>query len=158
MKLRLSLTLLLILFVPEALTAQSRVAAERAWRPFLAEFRAAVERRDREALKKLMVPDFYTSGGVGDDNRDGDSRDETFEFWGEPGVRGWEAFGRILSQGSVPTAAWRDAGGKRKYVSRIAPPAANVRRNIERESIDWYAVFEFREGRWYCTTLVQCCD
>lgn len=50
----------------------------------------------------MMAEDFFTSGGIGDDNQDGDSRDETFEFWGEPHTRGWEAFDKVLAQGTAP--------------------------------------------------------
>ena len=158
MKFLLSAILLLALLAPPARAAQNNVAAERAWKPFFAAFRVAVKKRDRVALKKMMVEDFFTSGGIGDDNQDGDSRDETFEFWDESHTRGWEAFGKVLSQGTAAMAAWWDHGEKRKYVSRVAPPAANIRRNIKRALIDWYAIFEFREGRWVCTVFAQCCD
>jgi hypothetical protein len=150
----LSLTLL----VPQTAATQTKVAAERAWKPFIAAFRAALKKRDRAALKKMMAEDFFTSGGIGDDNQDGDSRDETFEFWDESHTRGWEAFDKVLAQGTAPMAAWWDQGERRKYVSRVAPPAANVRRNIKRALIDWYAIFEFRDGSWVCTVFAQCCD
>jgi len=58
----------------------------------------------------------------------------------------------------VPMAAWWDQGKRREYVSRVGPPAANIRRNLTQVRIDWYAVFEFRDGNWYCTFFVQCCD
>ena len=153
----IAVSLSLILLAPGAAPAKKDAAAERAWKPFIAAFRAAVKRRDREALKKLMVPDFFTSGGVGDDNRDGDSRDESFAFWGDGVTRGWEALDRTLAQGTVPYTYMRDA--RDKTPMRVAPPAANVRRSIVRGDVDWYAIFEFRaDGRWYCTHFVQCCD
>jgi len=48
-------------------------------------------------------------------------------------------------------------GSKRKYLSRVGPPSANIRSNM-RNGLDWYAVFEFRNGRWFCTIFNQCCD
>lgn len=132
--------------------------AERAWKPFLSAFRAALKRRDREALKTMMARDIFFSGGGGDDDGDGDTREEAFRFWDERNVRGWEAFDKVMAKGTVPKAAWRDGGGRAKHVGRVAPPAANSRRNVRRGAVDWYAVFEFRDGRWYCTVFSQCCD
>jgi hypothetical protein len=146
------------MLVPQLVAAQRNAVAERAWKPFVSAFRATIKRRDREALKKMMVRDFYFSAGGGDDNHDGDSGDEAFAFWDEPYTQGWEAFDKVLVRGSVPMAAWSDDGRKRKYISRVAPPAANIRRNMKLQNIDWYAVFEFRHGRWYCTVFNQCCD
>jgi hypothetical protein len=150
--------LLLILLAPHIVTAQKDDAAERAWEPFFNSFRAAVKSRDRKALKKMMTRDFYFSAGGGDDDHDGDTRDEAFEFWDDKHVRGWEALDRILAQGTVPMASWWDGGRKRKFASRVAPPAANVRRNMKRAGVEWYAVFEFRGGQWYCTIFNECCD
>jgi hypothetical protein len=152
------IALAIALLVPQLAAAQTNAVAKRAWRPFLSAFRGAIKRRDREALKKMMVREFHFSGGGGDDNHDGDSRDEAFQFWDEPYTQGWKAFDKVLTRGSVPMAAWWDDGRKRKYISRVTPPAANVRRNIEREAIHWYAIFEFRDGQWYCTLFNQCCD
>jgi hypothetical protein len=50
-----------------------QAAADRAWPEFFNAFRTAVHNRDRAALKRLMVRDFFFSGGGGDDNLDGDS-------------------------------------------------------------------------------------
>ncbi len=138
-------------------TNQRNVDPDRAWESFFPTFRDAVRRRDREALKEMMIPEFFYSGGGGCD--DGDCRDEAFEFWDDPHVRGWRAFDRILAEGAVPQAAWWDAGRNREHPSRVAPRAANSRRNIDAGIIEWYAIFEFREdGRWYCTIFNQCCD
>ena len=136
-----------------------RIEAERAWPAFFVKFRAAVKRRDRSAIKEMMVKDFYFSGGGGDDNHDGDSRDEAFAYWDDQHFIGWKALDRTLAGGTVPTARWwgNSADGKR-YPSRVAPPAANIRRNIDRARIDWLAFFEFRNGRWYCTSFSECCD
>ena len=157
MRASLIIVLMLALLVPPATQAQGGVSAEREWRTFFSAFRAAVKKRDREVLKKMLARDIFFSGG-GDDNGDGDTRDEAFQLWDDPHVRGWEAFDKILSQGTVPKAAWWDGGRRRRHVSRVSPPAANIRRNVRREAIDWYAIFEFRDGRWYCTIFNQCCD
>jgi hypothetical protein len=150
------LYLTLLLLAPHAAAAQTKADAERAWRPFFAAFREAAKRRDREALKKMMAADFFTSGGVGDDNQDGDHRDEAFAFWDEPYTRGWEALDRTLAAGVAPYTAARV---RDKTLRRVAPPAANVRRLTPRMGLDWHAVFEFREdGRWYCAVFAQCCD
>lgn len=148
----------LLCLIPQTICAQTKTSAERAWKPFFVAFRAAARRGDREALKKMMVPDFYFSGGGGDDNGDGDTREEAFQFFSEPYTAGWKALDRALAQGSVPMAAWWERGAKRKYASRISPPAANIRSNIDRAKVDWLAIFEFRAGRWYCTSFSQCCD
>jgi hypothetical protein len=146
------------LLVPQPAAAGRNPAAERAWKPFFASFRAAVQRRDREALKKMMVKDFYFSGGGGDDNQDGDMRDDAFNFWDKPYIRGWEALGRTLRLGTAPTAAWWNCSSTTRCIGRVSPPAANSRRVINRASIDWLAFFEFREGHWYCTSFSECCD
>jgi hypothetical protein len=142
----------LLLLAPQAASAQRRSDAERAWGPFFAAFRRAVKERDRSALRGMMSDDFFSSGG----NDPG--QDAAFEFWDGPNVRGWEAFEKVLARGTVPQAAWWDAGRESKHPGRVAPPAANVRRNVTRGAVDWYAVFEFRDGRWYCTVFNQCCD
>lgn len=147
----------LLLLAPYAVSAQTN-AAERAWKPFFTTFRAAVKRRDREALKKMLAPDFLaTLGGIDDANGDGDIRDDVLLYWDEPQARRWEALERTLAMGTVPYTYRHDAGDKTP--KRVAPPAANVRRSMARGDVDWYAIFEFRaDGRWYCTDFVQCCD
>jgi hypothetical protein len=152
MKLSGILVSLVLLFASNTLAADKRLAAERAWKPFFTTFRSAVKKRDRVALRKMMSADFFSSGG-------NDSGPEAaFKFWDDSHVRGWKAFNKVLNQGTVPMAAWWDSGRKRKYISRVCPPAANLRKNIEGVAIDWYAIFEFRDGRWYCTIFNQCCD
>ena len=152
MKLSRIILISLIFLIPYTTRAQTKVSAEGAWKPIFAAFRAAVKKRDRDALRKMMPADFFSSCG----NDAG--AEAAFQFWDDPNVRGWEAFTKVLARGTVPMAAWWDAGGKRKYISRVAPPSANVRRNMKLQNVDWYAVFEFRDGRWYCTIFNQCCD
>lgn len=150
------LALPLLLLLPPAAAGQRVTAAGRAWRPFITAFRAAVKRRDREALRRMMARDFYYHSSGGDENGDEDTRDEAFDFWDERRVGGWEALEKVLAQGAVPNTAMREPGNRKP--SRVAPPIANSRRAIESNSFEWYAVFEFREGRWYCTVFNQCCE
>lgn len=156
MKTSRAVILVLALLAPHACVARPNPAAERAWRPFLAAFRAAARGRDRAALRKMLTPDFFTSGGVGDDNGDGDTREEAFAFWDEPHTRGWEALDRVLAQGTVPNTALPDS--RHTGPSKVAPPLANSRRALGRAGFDWYAVFQFRGGRWYCVVFTRCCD
>jgi hypothetical protein len=81
----------LLLFIPQTICAQTNLSAERAWKPFFVAFRAAVKKRDREALRKMMPPDFFSSGG----NDAG--AEAAFQFWDDPNVRGWEDFTKSSS-------------------------------------------------------------
>src|SRR5437016_9512812 len=107
---------------PKQLAAQ-KIAADRAWPEFFKTFRAAVAKRDRFALKQMMTRDFYFSGGGGDDNQDGDTRDEALKFLDDPQVRGWQAFDKALAKGAAPSTPNTTGNGK-KYNTRVAPPAA----------------------------------
>ncbi len=147
-----SILLAFLVLVPQLMFAhQSAAAAERAWQPFFAAFRRAVKERDRAALREMMSDDFFSSGG----NSSGP--EAAFEFWDDPQVRGWAALEKVLAKGTVPKAAWWNPSGG-KYFGRVAPPAANIRRNVKRGAVERYAIFEFRDGRWYCTVFNQCCD
>jgi hypothetical protein len=152
----LLVALALLLLLPHAAPAQRARASERAWGPFFRDFRAAVKRRDREALRKMMSSDFYFHSSGGDDNGDEDTRDEALDFWAETRVSGWEALEKTLAAGTAPNTTMRVAGNRRP--SRLAPPAANNRRARERNAFEWFAVFEFRDGRWYCIAFTECCE
>ena len=159
--------ILILLFATPALPAQpapkraaaeraTRLAAERAWPSFYASLRDAVKRRDRQALRKFLAPDIFFSGGGGDDNEDGDTRDEAFEFWDEHLGRGWKAFEKLLRGSAVTGKGLLNSHDGTPQ--KVAPPAINKRVNVLKGGITWYAVFEFREGRWYCTIFNECCD
>jgi hypothetical protein len=136
-------------------SSQVNAAAERAWPSFFAAFRVAVKKRDRATLRRMLAPDLLFTLG----HHRSDHLDEAFKFWDADNGRGWKAFNRILSQGSVPQARWWNNGDWPKRPSRVAPAAANQRININRARIDWYAIFVFREdGRWYCDIFQECCD
>jgi hypothetical protein len=88
-----------------------------------------------------------------------DHLEEAFEFWDANNGRGWKAFNRILSQGTVPQTRWWNNGANAVRPSRVAPTAANHRVNIDGGVIAWYAIFEFKEdGKWYCVIFQECCD
>src|SRR5258708_47144 len=87
---------------PRGLAAQ-KLFADKAWPSFFQSFRAAVSKRDRVALKEMMVRDFFFSGGGGDDNHNDDSRDEAFKFLDDPNVKSWQAFDKALAKGAVPS-------------------------------------------------------
>jgi hypothetical protein len=135
--------------------SSERAAADAAWPVFFKTFREAVRRRDKEAMKKMMVKDFFFSGGS-DENNDGDFRDEAFKFLRDPQIHAWQAFDKVLAAGAVPTSPNPNTGG-RKYVTRVAPPAARKIRSME-NAPPWVASFEFRDGKWYCTSFSECCD
>lgn len=156
------LALALVLAANQSLVAQSRgtpgekARADRAWPSFFKAFQAAVNKRDRAALKKMMVRDFFFSGGSGDDNHDADARDDAFKFLDDPQVHGWRAFDKALARGAVSVAPNPDGEGK-KYYARVAPPAARNITNLA-TGPPWIAYFEFRDGVWYCTSFSECCD
>ena len=96
MRLILSLALLLLLFTPSptfAQTPRAKVAASASWQKFYAEFRAAANRRDRVALRRMMSDDFFDGGGGG-----------TADDWIAMVDRNkmWRAFQKSLAQGTVP--------------------------------------------------------
>ncbi len=157
---RLSFILLLFLAAPApaaGAAATRKAEADRAWPSFYASFRDAVGRRDREALKGMLAPDVDYSDGAGDENHDGDGRDDAFGYWDEGRGRGWKAFERLLRGGAVPGRG--RMGSHNGTPQRVAPPAINRRVDVIKGRIAWYAVFEFREGRrWYCTVFKECCD
>jgi hypothetical protein len=112
-----------------------RVALDRItdWDLFYREFRFAVARRDRDALKGCMVKNFlFTLEPVSDPDR----RDAAFREWDRPEVRGWQQMERVLARGSrwdplVPTL-------------KVAPPewVTNPR------YVDYRLGFERQDGVW----------
>ena len=148
--------IILTLLVPFTGTAQTTARAERAWKPFIAAFHAAVKSKDREALYKMMSSDFYYLSSGGDENGDQDTRNEAFEYWQTAGVGSWEELDRILTKGTAPNVVLREPGNRRP--SKVSPPLANNRRAIKAHEFPWYAVFEFRNGKWLCIAFTECCE
>src|SRR6266480_6270252 len=113
MKLSKVLLLVVAFMVPQLSMAQTTPAAQRAWKPFFAAFRAAVKKRDKEALSKMMARDFYYLSSGGDENGNDDTRDETFEYWETAGIGAWEALDAALAQGTVVNTAMREFRSRR---------------------------------------------
>lgn len=141
--------------VPASAQETTKAASEKAWTPFFTSFREAVKKRKKVALKEMMAPDFFYTIG----HHASDQREAAFAYWDEQNSRGWKAFNRILAKGVVRTTHRGFSNtGQLEGPMRIAPPAAAKRRNLRNDLIDWYAVFLFKGGRWYCITFVECCD
>ncbi len=67
------------------------------WTSFFTEFRHAVERRDRRALRACMDTHFrYTF----DRTPGGDPRDEALDLWERSGDRVWTNLDHVLTQGN----------------------------------------------------------
>ncbi|MEK6280226.1 MAG: hypothetical protein AABN95_07700 [Acidobacteriota bacterium] len=147
--------LALAFLAPQVSIAQTSSRAERAWKPFFASVRTAIKKRDKNALMKMMDREFYYLSSGGDENDNQDTRDEAFEYW-ETSGGSWDALEKALAAGAVPNIAMREPGNRRP--SRVAPPLANNRRAISNRSFEWYAVFEFKNNRWYFTAFTECCE
>jgi hypothetical protein len=67
------------------------------WNSFFTEFRRAVERRDKRALRTAMDINFrYTF----DRTPGGDPRDEALDLWDHGGNKAWTELDRVLLQGN----------------------------------------------------------
>ena len=135
---------------------QAASRANRAWKPFFTAVTEAAKKRDKDALNKMMARDFYYLSSGGDENGNGDTRDEAFDYWENSGVGAWDALEKVLAQGAVVNKNMITSG--KAGPSRVAPPLANDRQAIKDRRFDWYAVFEFRNGRWYLTAFTECCE
>jgi hypothetical protein len=103
------------------------------WNTFYKEFRAAVTRRDRAALKSCMVKNFLFTL---EEFEESDPRDAAFKEWDRPEVKGWDALDRILAKGTrqdpmVPTLM-------------VAPPQWVT----DPHYMDYRVGFERRDGLW----------
>jgi hypothetical protein len=150
------IVLALALMSPQVSFAQTSARANRAWKPFFASVRAAVRKRDKNALMKLMSRDFYYLSSGGDENGNNDTRDEAFDYWTTAEVGSWEALDKALTAGAVLNTEMREPDNLRP--SRVAPPQANDKAAISNRTFPWYAVFEFRSNRWYFTGFTECCE
>lgn len=86
----LFLFLLVLLLVPSTVSAQS--AAEKSWKPFWAQFTAAVKSKSKPAVKRLMSSekDFFSGGG-------GESRNEWLKMLDESKL--WSEVQRTVAKG-----------------------------------------------------------
>ncbi|HKO98483.1 MAG TPA: hypothetical protein VJU86_15910 [Pyrinomonadaceae bacterium] len=150
------IVLALALLVPQVVMAQTSSRAQRAWKPFFESVQTAVKKRDKAALMKMMSRDFYYLSSGGDENNNQDTRDEAFDYWSTAQAGSWEILEKALAAGAVPNTAMREPGNLRP--SRVAPPQANDKIAIQSRSFEWYAVFEFRNNRWYFVAFTECCE
>lgn len=130
------------------------------WERFFANFRTAVQKRDRVALLQMMAPDFtYSCCDNPDTNGNDETRDEALRNWDNPKIRGWDRLSKAIAQGTAPEAAWRAPRGG-TATRRIAPPSANRKDfygwdPIKKEYKGWAAVFELRNNRWYFVSFEE---
>ena len=129
----------------EVQTREAQAAARKAWPAFFAEFRAAVGRRDRNALGKLMAKTF---------NAPPHTPEDAFRQWDDPKVRGWIKLRRVLALGAVPVGKPDEGDPEQERPTMISPPAADRGRYR-----GWFAAFEFQEdGKWYCIQFTSTRD
>jgi hypothetical protein len=122
-------------------------AARKAWPAFFAEFRAAVDKRDRTVLRELMSEPF---------NGPPHTREDAFKQWDDPKVNGWVKLRRLLAQGAVKAGNPDEGDPTQLRPTMISPPAAEL--NTKRYK-GWWAAFEFQEdGKWSCIQFVSPAD
>jgi hypothetical protein len=148
--------LFLALVAPPIGATQTNTKSQKAWRPFYTSLRAAVRKRDQAALMKLMSNDFYYLSSGGDENGNQDTRDEAFEFWKTSSTDVWKEMDKVFAKEAVTKTSMPELGSGAP--SRIAPPIANNAKAIKDRAFDWFAIFEFKDGRWYWTAFATCCD
>jgi hypothetical protein len=125
-------------------TREVEAAARKAWPAFFAEFRAAVNKRDRSALRNLMSDPF---------NGPPKTREDAFKQWDDPKVSGWLKLRRVLAQGAVQAGKPDEGDPSQLRPTMISPPASEL--NSKRYK-GWWAAFEFQEdGKWYCIQFVS---
>lgn len=104
------------------------------WDTFIREFRRAVARRDRAALKQIMPKTFLFSL---EDEYDGDARDAAFRKWDSPRVKGWQSLDRILAKGCCADP---------EVPGLMVSPTQWITDN--RHYMDYRAGFDRRDGYW----------
>jgi len=128
----LLITLALVL-TAGAVSAQNKTdsAANRAWASFYAQFTAAVNKKDRVALKKMMAGNFADDSG-------GLNASEWLRFIDENERKGsWRDLQKSFARGTIVNKEW---------------PSKGVPTRITR---DKFYYFEFRkDGKWYFAGVV----
>ena len=135
MRTKLTLSVVLLLLVPLVTFAQTGQAmpaiANRSWPSFWQQFIAAVNKKDRVALLRMMPSDFYDGGG-------GSTASEWLKFIDENETNGsWKDLKHSFAKGTVFKRKWSNKG----------TPTRVTRDN------GYY--FEFRKDkRWYFAGVV----
>jgi hypothetical protein len=104
------------------------------WDTFIREFRKAVARRDRTALRQMMAKSFLFGF---EDDFNGDARDAAFHKWDNPRVKGWQALDRILARGTLADP---------EIPGLICSPPQWITDN--KHYMDYRAGFDRRDGYW----------
>ncbi len=102
------LFLLFFLLVPSLTFAQTSrsnwAAANASWQSFYTVFRAAVNKRDRAAMLRMMPDDFFDGGGGG-------TASEWLQFIDENAKNGsWRDLQKSFAQGTVTNRNWSSKG------------------------------------------------
>jgi len=127
----------------ETQTPAVKAAARKAWPAFFAKFRAAVGKRDREALTGMMAKDF---------NGPPHTPEEAFKEWDDPKIGGWAKLSRALAQGAVMAGPPEEGDPAQERPSMIAPPTAERSKSYH----GWSAAFVFEaDGKWYCIQFMR---
>jgi hypothetical protein len=135
MRTKLILSMVLLLLVSSITFAQTSRAmpasANRSWSSFWQQFIAAVNKKDRVALLRMMPPDFFDGGG-------GSTASEWLLFIDENDRNGsWKDLKHSLAQGTVFKKDWSKKGTRTRVTS------------------DNGYYFEFRKDkRWYFAGVV----
>lgn len=116
---------LFFLLVPSCIFAQSRTqsAANKSWPSFWTKFSSAMNKKDREALRRMMADDFDDGISVGTTPSEHIKAMDQFHEWRQDQ--------RAIASGTKP------------FKSGQSRPARITRDNL--------LIFEFRNGRWYWT-------
>lgn len=127
----LFLFLLLLLFVPSVSHAQS--SASKSWNAFWTKFSAAVNKKDKEALKALMSSDFeWALDGY-------TSPDEVIRIMDK--YKYWNQFKRSVANGV-------------KVCGYDAPDCFRTKNTARRTKSPNWLLFEFIGGQWKWTRLI----
>ena len=102
------LLLLLLLISPTLTIAQSPrtswTAANAKWQSFYSAFRAAVNKRDRAAMLRMMPDDFFDGGGGG-------TASEWLRFLDENAKKGsWKDLQNSFARGTIIKREWSNKG------------------------------------------------
>lgn len=116
------LPIVLLLLVPSVSFAQSRAtnaAATRSWQSFWRQFSAAINKKDRAALRRMMPSDFFSGGG-------GQTASEWIKFMDRQNL-------------------WRE----HQMSVALGTKSYKMDRNPGRVTKNDHLIFEYKGGRWW---------
>ena len=119
--------------------------AKRKWKSFYREFLAAVRKRDKVALKKMMISDFLINSHYREEGEN--YREKAFQVLGEKRNRGWLHLDKALAKGVGNAKGYRTYGGD-EYLDRphyVSPP-----NSLSESYGGWSAVFAYgKDKKWH---------